>query len=221
MAWSSIQLALINCTTIENLTRKTAIWHLAVRLPEAYQPLPDGSARVGNGPTNFRTVTYPLLHPTPSRSVPAPTTFVSRSPNDVASEVIAPAPRTFIILQSRPGDNPFDLGPLENIKQIMGKHWWDFLLPLKYSPCCNHESQESAYALGPVVERMKKEAAIFPGSQRSGTTQSSQRRKSRRISASQRDRSRRSLTYASHGESRLRRERKRSRSHRKESTRAM
>ena len=37
----------------------------------------------------------------------------------------------------------------------------DWLLPWRSSPCCDH-SGESAFVLGPVVQRMKEEAGIIP-----------------------------------------------------------
>ena len=69
--------------------------------------------------------------------------------------------RTFAILHSKPGENPYDLGRLCNFKSVMGDRWIDWLLPLRSSPCCDH-SGESAFALGPVVQRMKEEAKIVP-----------------------------------------------------------
>lgn len=67
----------------------------------------------------------------------------------------------FAILQTLPGENPFDLGsPLKNIQQVMGFSLLEWLLPIKQSPCADHSSNESAFALGPVVTRLKKEAGL-------------------------------------------------------------
>lgn len=69
-----------------------------------------------------------------------------------------------MILRSRPGENPWDRGPMENFKSVFGDRWYDWILPLKYSPCCNHDGSESQFALGPVVERMRKEAGLSTSS---------------------------------------------------------
>jgi palmitoyltransferase len=44
----------------------------------------------------------------------------------------------------------------------MGYSIIDWLLPLKHSPCADHSSSESAFALGPVVTRLKQEAGLVP-----------------------------------------------------------
>lgn len=77
---------------------------------------------------------------------------------------VAPIPpRRYIILSTAPGESPWDLGPLENMKQVLGTRWWDWLIPLRHSPCCRHDSSESAYALGPVVTRLRLEAGLPTG----------------------------------------------------------
>ena len=42
----------------------------------------------------------------------------------------------------------------------MGEHWYDWFLPIRYSPCSRHDSGESQFELGPVVDRMRQEAGI-------------------------------------------------------------
>ncbi|KAI9875997.1 MAG: palmitoyltransferase pfa5 [Pleopsidium flavum] len=218
MAGGSIQLALINSTTVENLTRKTKVWQLAVRLPESYQHPPMAAPGEGSYTTSLRIVTYPLP-PQPSTATHPPLAIGTHVSSDRSAPVLInpTPPRTFAILKSKPGDNPWDLGPLENFKQVMGKHWWDWLLPLKYSPCTNHESRESAFALGAVVERMCKEAGIPSNHRWEGETHKGQRRKSRTGSAPHRERSHRIRKSADSEQRRLRRDkRKRSRGQRKE-----
>ena len=70
--------------------------------------------------------------------------------------------RTFSILHSKPGDNPWDLGPFANFKSVMGLHWYDWFFPLRHSPCRDHSGGESQFELGQVVERMRAEAGIAP-----------------------------------------------------------
>lgn len=221
MAAGSLQLASINCTTVENLTRKTKVWHLAVRVPESYQPPSAGRIREGPNSAQLKTVTYPLPQWTPIATALPAGTDTAISPNGSASERTTPALRTFVVLMSNPGDNPWNLGALKNIKQVLGYRWWDWLLPLKYSPCCNHESQESAYVLGPAVERMRQEAGLSYISQRSNNPRKHARRKSGRASAGSRERHRRPSTPSSAEERRSRREKKkRARSHRNDHDRS-
>ena len=61
----------------------------------------------------------------------------------------------------------------------MGEKWWDWILPLRYSPCCNHDRGDSAFALGPVVDRMRERAGIAVPRDTSGSTTSSRRRRRR------------------------------------------
>lgn len=215
MAASSIQLGLINCTTVENLTRKTHVWHLAAHVPASYQPpLDDPSGGVHDSPP-LRTVTFPLPQWISTATTSPAGTATPTSPNGSASKPTTPAPRTFVVLTSKPGVNPWDLGPLENMKQVLGFRWWDWLLPLKYSPCYNDKSQDSVYTFGPAVERMRKEAGLSSVPQRSHTPRSRERRKWRTGPAGSRELYRRSSTSAPAEERRERRERKkkRARSH--------
>lgn len=42
----------------------------------------------------------------------------------------------------------------------MGEHWYDWFLPIRHSPCSRHDSLESQFELGPVVDKMRQEAGI-------------------------------------------------------------
>ena len=138
MTGSSLQFAIVNTTTIENLSRKTIVWTLALYMPKLPEATP-----------GFRTISYSA----------GPTSEEANAHTDHPS----PEVRTFAILYTKPGENPFDLGPYKNFVSVMGDYWYDWLLPIKYSPCCNHDRQESEFAMGPVVQRMRREAGIeFP-----------------------------------------------------------
>lgn len=66
------------------------------------------------------------------------------------------ASRTFAILGMETGENPWDLDSwLLNVETVMGSSVVDFLLPIKRSPCCNHDDSESYYDIGPAVDRLK------------------------------------------------------------------
>lgn len=138
MSGSSLQFVLQNTTTIENLSRRTKVWQLAVYMPNPPQ---------GTNPPPFRTVTY---------SQPPPD-----SPNPTSNTPPA-SYRTFAILHSRPGENPWNLSPFRNFKSVMGDHWYDWILPFKRSPCARHDGLDCEFETGPVVERMKREAGIVP-----------------------------------------------------------
>jgi palmitoyltransferase len=152
MCGTSLQLASINLTTIENINRYSKIWTLAIYIPphqlqRIFSPENSDNNDKSQWAQTFRTVTYPL-QPDPS---------TTPSINDTAKNS-----RTFAILTTQPGENPFDLGdPIKNLQQAMGYTLLDWLLPLKVAPCVDHSSQESAYPLGQVVERLKRDAGLF------------------------------------------------------------
>ncbi|KAL8998109.1 MAG: hypothetical protein Q9169_002802 [Polycauliona sp. 2 TL-2023] len=122
MSGSSLQFVFLNTTTIENLSRHTKVWQLAVLMP----PMPAQNYN----PPPYRTITY------------------GQDPNNT---------RTFAILHSKPGENPWDLGYFRNFKSVMGEHWYDWFLPIKPSPCAKHDRQDCEFETGPVVERMMSE----------------------------------------------------------------
>lgn len=158
MTGSSLNFLWLNSSTIENLSRRTKVWQLAVHIP---RPLDSAAA------TRLPTIAYPLV-----------------SPNSPPEQ--APHGKVFAILRSKPGENPWDRGALENIRSVMGKHWYDWILPIKHSPCCNHEREDSQFALGPVVDRMRTEAGlIHPQEPVSADAKRRRRRKRSRNSRTQ------------------------------------
>lgn len=140
MAGSSLQFAILNTTTIENLSRKSKVWQLAVHIPNSPS---------ANVPTPYWTVTYDANGQ------------VISNPNQ--QQPLASSSRTFAILHSKPGENPWDLGPLRNFKSVMGERWYYWLLPLKQSPCTNHDRGDCQYETGPAVDRMRREVGLMPG----------------------------------------------------------
>jgi palmitoyltransferase len=81
------------------------------------------------------------------------------------------ASRTFAIVHSlKTGDNPWDLGnAILNVKTVMGNTILDWFLPTA-SPCSNHESTESQFAIGPAVERLRAEYGLSVRNGVSGAT---------------------------------------------------
>lgn len=112
----------------------------------------------------YSTVTYPLPHVSKKPiSVSAPSDplngealqsgGVHTGPHHL-SERDAKAKRTFGILRMAPGQSPWDLGAMGNWKSVMGNNPLDWFLPINRSPCCNHESTMSQFALGAYFERL-------------------------------------------------------------------
>lgn len=157
MAGSSIYFVIKNFTTIENLNRKTKVWLLAVRAPT------QGQLRHGPDPT--QPASQNSINEAGSRHE------VVRSSDSGQSG--------HVVLKTKPGENPWDLGPYENWKSIMGESFVDWLLPLRYSPCRNHNRLDSYYPLGPVVERLRREAGLRPYSAGSSVAHRKHRRRRR------------------------------------------
>ncbi|CEL02988.1 hypothetical protein ASPCAL04149 [Aspergillus calidoustus] len=187
MTLSSLQLAMMNLTTIENLSRRSVVWTLAIRVPNhVLSRLQPGSRWA---PT-FRTLSYPLPPvPPPPPPMPSQPGIGEGYPPPPPPPTVPPPPaadgeqHVFAVLQTLPGENPFDLGsPLRNLQQILGHSVLDWFLPLKHAPCGDHSSLESEFALGPVVARLKREAGLDSPleSNESSPTDAHSKRKRRR-----------------------------------------
>ena len=163
MTLSSLQFALLNSTTIENLSRKNVVWTLAVYMPE-----PPAVS------TGFRTISF-----SDSQNLPEH----RRSDSSSISNTI----RTFAILHTKPGENPFDLGLFNNLKSVMGDHWYDWFFPFRRSPCCDHDRQEGQFAMGPVIDRIRREAGLRSPVHTNGKNPRRRHRRRRRRSHGIRD----------------------------------
>lgn len=119
------------CTNIINvdMLRRTHVLYLAVRIPRDSPPT-----------DAFPTILYPL---------PRPGALVSPSARDQC------AVRRFAILRTKPREDPWNLGLWRNWKTVMGFNAAEWLLPIRHSPCCDHENMESDYQLGPLLARLK------------------------------------------------------------------
>lgn len=141
MSFSSMQFVLLNTTTIENLSRHSKVWTLAVLIPKN---------SLHSIPPPFHTITYPLG-------------YVGPNQDEARPEIPAVQLRKFAILHSKPGENPWDLGPFRNFKSVMGDRWYDWFLPIRYSPCTHHDRYEAQFETGPVVQRMREDAGLAAG----------------------------------------------------------
>lgn len=160
MCMSSLQFVFINSTTIENLSRKRKVWYLAVHIPPHILQQIDERGR-----SNLRLITYP--RPALEQFQLLGRTGVDSSPqagdNNPQSETVesqSPAKRTFAILETTPGSNPFDLGWKHNFVDLMGHSLLDWLLPIHYPPCTRHDTNESFYKMSSIVDQLKHEARI-------------------------------------------------------------
>ncbi|KAJ4312137.1 Palmitoyltransferase pfa5 [Fusarium piperis] len=154
MTMTSARFVLTNITNID-LFKKNQVFRLAVRVPQATRPT-DG----------FQTIVYPLSSVPPSPYVieRGQLNSVNRSrtatPEPRMSARDQQARRTFAILMTEPGENPWDLGYWGNFKSVMGNSIFEWLLPIRHSPCCNHDSMVSDYEYGPLVEVLKRRYGI-------------------------------------------------------------
>lgn len=87
---------------------------------------------------------------------------INEKPHEVLSARDAKAFRTFAILQLPLGSNAWDLGNWKlNLQTVMGTNILDWVFPIRRSPCCNHEHQESRYSIGPVVDELKVSVSLM------------------------------------------------------------
>jgi hypothetical protein len=68
--------------------------------------------------------------------------------------------RIYAILQSKPADSIWSVSPLANLKSVLGDRYIDWIFPLHYPPCTQHNDPRSDYPLGRVFERLCREAGI-------------------------------------------------------------
>lgn len=133
-------------------------------------------------------------HPAVARNTPPP----SRGDASVSPPQSAPHTptqrelRTFAILETDPGANPFNLGSFGNFKQVMGNSLFDWLVPLRPSPLTDHTDPTSFYKVGPVVGKLKRRAGItetdVDQNEKRSERHRRHRRKSRRTSTTSRHR---------------------------------
>jgi palmitoyltransferase len=133
-----------NITNID-LLKKRQVYVLAVRIPRNTPPSP-----------KYRTITYPLAE--------QPNGYDQNGQADGSDDPVSSrdrqATKTFAILTTEEDENPWDLGYWRNFKSVMGGNIVEWLLPIKHSPCCNHNDPQSMYELGPVVSALKKRYGI-------------------------------------------------------------
>ena len=138
MTLSSAQFIFLNITTIENLTRHTKVWQFAVHVARPLDLPP-------NPP--FNTITFSL--------------------DDSSSSDAQVHNKTYGILHTKQGENPYNLGLYGNWKSVMGEKWWEWLLPISYSPCAQDGGADGLFEMGDVARRMRATAGLTTSERRS------------------------------------------------------
>ncbi|KAI0390474.1 palmitoyltransferase PFA5 [Xylariaceae sp. FL0594] len=150
MTVTSMRYVFQNTTNVESLgLQNDKVYQLAVRVPR------------GTRSDKFGVIVYPLEkeagNPTVNGHDDRADAVPATSRDDLAT-------RTFAILHTEPGDkeNPWDLGYWRNWKTVMGTNPLDWLLPIRSSPCANHESPEGFYPMGPVLNKVRTRYGLPP-----------------------------------------------------------
>ena len=145
MTATSVRYICVNLTNVEYLKSKTLVYQLALRVP---RHTPDGS--------NYRTITYPIPKP---QSFSSATQSPRSSDNMGSSEPVSArdllAQRTFAIVRTEKGENPFNLGTWRNWRSVMGTNILDWFLPFNKSPCETYENNVSFYEMSPLIQEVR------------------------------------------------------------------
>ncbi|KAI1820085.1 DHHC palmitoyltransferase-domain-containing protein [Xylaria intraflava] len=161
MTVTSMRYILLNMTNVDILASGQKYYQLAVRVPR------------GTRSERFGVIVYPLTRPEYSPSDRKRRVTVlnpnSHTPEEQPLDTIPVtsrddlASRTFAILETNQGENPWDLGPWRNWLSVMGTNPLDWLLPIRHSPCVNHESHESLYPMDRVLDQIRSRYGLSPG----------------------------------------------------------
>ncbi|KAJ8131868.1 hypothetical protein O1611_g1757 [Lasiodiplodia mahajangana] len=160
MTVTSMRYIFLNMTNVDILTFHQKVYQLAVRVPR------------GTRSDRFGVIVYPLTKPKTGPSN-RKREASSLNPKDHVAEVQADvlpatsrddlATRTFAILETNPGENPWDLGPWQNWQSVMGTNPLDWVLPIRHSPCANHDSLESLYRMDRMLEQLRSRYGLSTG----------------------------------------------------------
>ncbi|KAI1080519.1 zf-DHHC-domain-containing protein [Whalleya microplaca] len=154
MTVTSVRYIFLNMTNVDMLGYRSKVYQLAVQVPRGTQST-----------DKFTVVTYPLPKPGEAMigrfngTAMAGTSEISsigvRSTISRSMTRDNLATRTFAILRTEPGENPWDIGLGRNWQSVMGSNAFDWFLPFRKSPCVNHESHESFYPMDRVLENVR------------------------------------------------------------------
>jgi len=132
-----------NLTNVDYLKTKNMVYQLAIRVPRG---TPAG--------LDYAVINYPL--PKLDTATPSPHSSGQPPPNEPASSRDLLATRTFAVVRTEKGENPWDLGFYRNWKSVMGNNPIDWVLPIHLPPSESYENNVSFYEMGPLVEQLRK-----------------------------------------------------------------
>ncbi|KAL2161145.1 hypothetical protein VTH06DRAFT_8364 [Thermothelomyces fergusii] len=141
----SVRYILLNLTTVDYVKAKNVVHQLAIRVPRGTPP-----------GQNYIVVTYPL----PKK--PGEANSAKTAGNDATSPRDQLATRTFAVVKTEIGENPWDLGYYRNWKSVMGDTVVDWLLPIRRSPCALYENNVSFYEMGPLYQKLRDRFQLPP-----------------------------------------------------------
>ncbi|KAK0612299.1 DHHC palmitoyltransferase-domain-containing protein [Bombardia bombarda] len=140
MTCTAIRYICVNLTNVDYVKSKLGVYQLAIRVPRGTE---DGF--------NYGVISYPLSPEPGSSPDLSGQTFTNNEPSSRDHL----ATRTFAIVKTEVGQNPWDMGYYRNWKSVMGSNAIDWLLPLRKSPCENEETSESFYKMGPLLQTLR------------------------------------------------------------------
>ncbi|KAI0862855.1 DHHC palmitoyltransferase-domain-containing protein [Xylaria cubensis] len=154
MTVTAVRYIFLNMTNVDILSFPQKVYHLAVRVPR------------GTRSDRFGVIVYPLMERgTSSHSRMSGKYERAGQPSGDLSATTRDdlATRTFAVLETNPGENPWDLGYRRNWESVMGTNPLDWLLPIHHSPCTNHESSESIYPMDRILDQLRSRYGLPTG----------------------------------------------------------
>lgn len=141
-------------TNVDMIGAKSKVYQLAVRVP-----------RGSPGTDKYHVVNYPLPDGRENSTAASTATQIEMAERRQAQSQDARdalAHRTFAILKTEAGENPWDLGFRENWKEVMGTSVVDWFLPIRRSPCISHDQTDSFYRMGPLLPKLRERHGLTP-----------------------------------------------------------
>lgn len=139
MSTTAARFAFLNVTNVEILGLRKKVYQLAIRVPRG---TPSSS--------QYAVVTYPLPKYGGGDSGMPTSQSSQGSGREHMSARDALATRSFAIVKTEQGENPWHISLYQNWVSVMGLNFVDWLLPIRGSPCVTRESQESFYEMEPL-----------------------------------------------------------------------
>lgn len=110
--------------------------------------------------TTIETIQKGSIHNIALRGKASATSSTDSAESNVLCEVQRGQSHSYIVLQTLPEDNPWDMGTRRNVEDIMGQSILEWLVPWKMSPCTVRKDHTGEYGWGPVVKSMMEEYGV-------------------------------------------------------------